>query len=90
MGQWTCKSETMSELGDEISRERERELGQRNLRNVKYNPLFDSVPFHLSLESLPNHHFWNDPTGRRGEISAKGIIPAKYIDDHCRLAMTER
>lgn len=23
MGQWTCKSETMSELGDEISRERE-------------------------------------------------------------------
>lgn len=22
MGQWTCKSETMSELGDEISRER--------------------------------------------------------------------
>lgn len=23
MGQWTCKSETMSELGDEILRERE-------------------------------------------------------------------
>lgn len=45
MGQWTCKSETMSELGsDEISRERD-ELGQRNLRNVKYNPLFDSKPY---------------------------------------------
>lgn len=35
MGQWTCKSETMSELGDEISRERERGENQRNLGERK-------------------------------------------------------
>lgn len=30
MGQWTCKSETMSELGDEISRERERAWSKKS------------------------------------------------------------
>lgn len=30
MGQWTCKSETMSELGDEISRERERRESKKS------------------------------------------------------------
>lgn len=48
MGQWTCKSETISELGDEISREREERI-KEILGNVKYNPLFDSVPLHETV-----------------------------------------
>lgn len=85
MGQWTCKSETMSELGDEISREREERI-KEILGNVKYNPLFDSVPLH---ETVAQPSFLERLDWGGGEISAKGIILAKYIGDHCRLAMTE-